>query len=268
MPRILLTGARGFLGSRIKAHMPVMEAPSLRDASAEDVARLVDQMEPEIIIHTAAISDIGVCEKHPDASCRANVMLPVWLASAAPQCKLVMLSTDQVYSASPEEGPYTEAQVCPGNTYARHKLEMENRVLDIAPDAVMLRATWMYDMPLYGAENRGNFLMNILRAAAREEAVVFSSQQQRGITYVREVAAHMAAACALPGGAYNFGSENPLSAYDTARFLMNALQLKAPLHDAPPRHHLWMDCAKLRSQGIEFADTAQGLLQCIADYGI
>ena len=35
--------------------------------------------------------------------------------------------------------------VKPGNIYAAHKLEMEKRVLDILPSAVMLRAEWMYD---------------------------------------------------------------------------------------------------------------------------
>lgn len=268
MSGILLTGANGFLGRRIKAQLPVMEAPSLRNAARDDVMRLLDETEPDVIVHTAAISDIGVCEKNPEASWQANVQLPVLLASAAQGCKLVMFSTDQVYSASPEDGPYTEDQTCPGNTYARHKLEMEQRVLDIAPDAVMLRATWMYDMPIHGAANRGNFLMNVLRAAQTGEGIAFPSQQQRGITYAREVARRLEAAITLPGGVYNFGSENPLSVYETARFLIDVLGLKAELSDAPARHHLWMNCSKLRQQGIAFDTTAEGLLKCIDDYSL
>jgi len=37
-------------------------------------------------------------------------------------------------------GPYREDTVKPGNIYAEHKLEMKKRVLDVCPDAVMLRA--------------------------------------------------------------------------------------------------------------------------------
>ena len=268
MPGILLTGAKGFLGSRIAAQLVVTAAPSLQGMTREAVMRMVEDHAPEVIIHTAAISDIGVCERQPEDSWHANVELPLWLASAARNCKLVMLSTDQVYSACPEAGPYTEDQVCPGNTYARHKLEMENRVLDIAPDAVLLRATWMYDMPLYGAKNRGNFLVNMLEAAARGGEVSFSSGQYRGITYAREVAGYMAAACQLPGGVYNFGSENPLSAYDTARYLRDALQLNVRLTDVPPRHNLWMNCDKLRQAGIAFSSTVEGLERCLQDYGL
>ena len=63
---------------------------------------------------------------------------------AAKQAKLICFSSDQVYSAAKEPGPYTEDMVAPGNLYARHKLEMEQRVLDMDPDAVMLRSEWMY----------------------------------------------------------------------------------------------------------------------------
>ena len=48
-----------------------------------------------------------------------------------------------MYSACEDGGPYTEENVKPGNIYAAHKLEMEKRVLDILPSAVMLRAEWM-----------------------------------------------------------------------------------------------------------------------------
>ena len=57
-----------------------------------------------------------------------------------------------------EDGPYLEERVKPGNLYAEHKLEMEERVLGIDPDAVMLRAEWMYDYYL----KKSNYFMNII----------------------------------------------------------------------------------------------------------
>ena len=44
------------------------------------------------------------------------------------------------------------------------------------------------------------------------------------MTYVREVAAHMARAVALPGGVYNYGSENDLTMLETARWLKEELK--------------------------------------------
>lgn len=268
MSRILLTGAGGFVGQRIKALLPVLEAPSLRNTVQEDICRIIDQIEPDVVIHTAAISDIGACERDPEASWHANVQIPVFLAKAAPTAKLLMFSTDQVYSGAPDDGPYAEENVRPANTYARHKLEMERRVLDISPSAVMLRATWMYDMPVFGAKNRGNFLMNVLRAAASGEEMHFSSKQYRGVTYAREVALRVAESLGLPGGVYNFGSENEMSMYDTARFLINELKLNVSLQDAESRHNLWMDCAKLRSHGVDFMPTREALQACVRDYSL
>ncbi len=260
--KALLTGARGFLGARIAAAMPVIAAPSLRNTTEDGIKRLIDETEPDFIIHTAAISDIPTCEKDPEASYRANVTLPVWLAKTG--IKGAFFSTDQVYGGRGEEGPFSEEDTAPANVYARHKLEMEKRVLDANPSAVLLRATWMYDMPLYGAANRGNFLVNMLRQ--REAA--FSGAQHRAVTYAREAARWTERALSVPGGVYNFGSENSLTMLETAKWLADRLDLPIALRDAGPRPPLWMNCEKARSQGIRFMNTVEGLEQCIRDYAL
>ena len=263
--RILVTGARGFVGARIMdAAAGAIAAPSLRRAEEKDVRRLVDETEPDVIIHTAAISDIGSCEADPEGSWRANVLLPVWLAKTG--VKALLFSTDQVYSGCAGEGPYAEEETAPANLYARHKLEMERRVLEENPEAVLLRATWMYDMPKYGMANRGNFLVNMLKAAGGE--IGFSAGQYRGLTYVREVAEKTLEAVKLPGGTYNFGSENDRGMLDTARFLAEELKLPVRLLDSGPRHNLWMDCGKLKAQGICFSSTVEGLKRCVRDYNL
>jgi len=266
----LVTGASGFVGARIMAALPgAVAAPSLRNTDQEAVRRLVEQIAPDAIIHTAAISDIGACERDPEGSYRANVLLPEYLARAAKGIKLTLFSTDQVYSGCDHPGPFREDDTAPANTYARHKLEMERRVLEIDPDAVLLRATWMYDMPLYGMPNRGNFLMNMLRAAATGQPIAFSDVQRRGITYVRHVAQRMEQALSLPGGAYNFGSESGETMYEAARFLADELGLRIDLHPlSEERRDLNMDCAKLRACGVAFPDTLEGLRACIADYSL
>lgn len=267
--KVLLTGAKGFVGSRIAAAYPCLPCPSLRGAGQDEVKRMVDEAGPDLIIHTAAIADIGTCEKDPEASYRANVTLPMYLARAAGSSKLLVFSTDQVYAGNPLPGPYKEEDALePANTYARHKLEMERRVLDIRPDAVLLRATWMYDLPLYGHDNRGNFLMNVMMAALKGESLRFSNREYRGLTYVRQVAELTLKSRALPGGAYNFGSENPLTMYETAQALLNTLNAKASLEAGDSTRNLWMDTGKLQAQGIRFDTTAEGFLRCEADYGL
>ena len=111
---------------------------------------------------------MGICENNPEESYFANVQVPMYLAKAAKERKLICFSSDHVK---------------PANVYATHKLEMEQRVLDIEPSAVMLRAEWMYDM-----ETTKDNYFTLLN---KEKAVYFSSQEFRGITYLKEVAENM-----------------------------------------------------------------------------
>ena len=103
--KILLTGANGFVGARIRAAAPVICAPSLRGAEKEDIDRLIDTVQPDAILHTAAISDIGACAKDPEGSYHANVLVPEYLAKAANGAKLVLFSSDQVYSGAKGDKP-------------------------------------------------------------------------------------------------------------------------------------------------------------------
>lgn len=258
---ILVTGANGFVGKKIMdLCKDTVAAPSLRNVTEDDVRRILDESGADTIIHTAAISDIQDCEADPEASYIANVQLPVFLAKAAEGRKLVCFSSDQVYTDQEKEGPYTEDDAKPANTYARHKLEMEERVLDICPDAVMLRAEWMYDF----GPGKPNYY-TIVRNAT--EPLRFSSENYRGVTYVKEVAENMEKVIALPGGAYNFGSETDRSMLDLTREFTKALGIDVRIDDAPARHNLWVDCSKARKYGVVFSEVLDGLLKCAKDEG-
>ena len=257
---MLITGASGFVGNKImECCKNVVAAPSLRNATEDQIKKIVEKSGADTIVHTAAISNIGECEKNPEESYIANVQIPVYLAKATKGRKLICFSSDQVYGGMDDDGPYTEEKVKPSNIYAKHKVEMEQRVLDICPDAVILRAEWMYDYHL----NRSNYFMNILNA---ENSVAFSSKQYRGITYVKEVAENIKKAVTLPGGTYNFGSETTMSMYDITKFFLNALNSDLHLLDAPARHNLWVDCSKAKKFGISFRDIPGALLQCVEDH--
>ena len=273
-PTIMITGTHGFVGARAAQRYPdAICVPSelVRDAG-DALTDFIKAYNPDIILNAAAISDIGVCEKNPEASYAANVKLPVLLAEAANRvnAKLISFSSDQVYTGCAEEGPYRESDVLPtpANLYARHKLEAEERVLAISPNAVLLRASWMYDMPMYAHANRGNFLLNTIGAVLQGKELCFSSEEYRGITYVREVVEQLDRVFDLPGGVYNYGSENSLHMLETVQSLLHALGTAYRVQDTERRrHYLWMDCSKIKQQGIYFDTTADGLKRCLKDYG-
>ncbi len=277
MKTILLTGVSGFVGARILRQLGdsfrfvTLPRELVHSADREGILSAVQRLRPDGVIHTAAISDVGYSQEHPEESYRANVMLTLCLAEAARfvGAKLVSFSSDQVYSGERGNGPFDELlDVHPANVYGRHKLEAERRALEIDPDSVHLRATWMYDLPGYGLPIRGNLLVNLVQAALTGTKLSFSNREYRGITYVRQAVELLVSALELPGGVYNFGSENRLSMYDTAVDFAQALGLRMELEKGDRQRSLAMDCAKLRKAGISFDDTQAGLRRCLKDYGL
>lgn len=278
MRKVLVSGAGGFVGARIMTQLAdrytLCAFPKGMLAAADEaaVAELVRREQPDVILHTAAISDTGYSEQHPAESYRANVELPLWIAQVARQtgAKLVSFSSDQVYAGLDAVELFTEDRpLSPANVYGRHKLEAEQRVLDALPDAVLLRATWMYDLPGYGLPIRGNFLLNLLTAAMRQETLRFSGSDYRGITYVREAVERLSDAMELPGGVYNFGSENDCDMYATAERACALLNMHPVLEKADWQRCLLMDGSKFRAAaGVGFGDTMTGLTHCLRDYGL
>lgn len=278
--KILVTGAKGFVGARVMEYFKdAIAFPSeiLRAAEPEKgVIEFVKRVQPAAVIHTAAISDIGECEKDPDASYLANVILPDALNKAAleEKIKILMFSSDQVYTGMTEEGPYSDETELPEptNTYARHKLLSEKRTLDKNPDCVHLRATWMYDMPLYNHKNRMNFLTLALKAAQTGAPMDASVHQHRAVTYVRQVASNLEKMLSAPGGAYNYGSANDLAMYETTLSFFRILGLKekaeALVRKTEAPGSLWMTFEKLNRAGVYFDTTTEGFEKVIKDYAL
>lgn len=155
MARILVTGARGLLGSNLilqssEAHQVVAASRSggislpgvvshvadLTDRAA--ARRLVEAASPEWIVHCAAATDVDACETDPDGALRVNRDAARNVAEAASRSRLAYISTDCVFDG--ERGDYAEANnPSPISVYGETKLAGEQAVVAVHPDALVIR---------------------------------------------------------------------------------------------------------------------------------
>lgn len=272
--KLLITGGSGFLGRRTWAYFASMGAevfaPGHKELDITDAAGLREWFHanrPQGVIHTAAVSDTGLCQKNPQWSEAINVTGTVNLATVCREygAKLVICSSDQVYFGSSVPGPHREDEaLTPGNVYGCQKLRAEEQCLQILPQTVCLRLSWMYARDRVPGE-KSDFLSS-LKAALADASLPLSwpVYDRRGLTDVADVVKNLPKALALPGGVWNFGSANNLSTYDTVRVLLQdhpALDRLTPNEEAfrgNPRD-LTMDLAKLHAAGIHFPTTLEAL---------
>ena len=283
MERWMVTGANGFLGSRIteyyqdKYEITGANHGNLDITDEGAVTSFVKKARPRLVIHCAAISNTGTCQENPGLSEAVNVKGAVNLARACRETGscLIFMSSDQIYAGNRTMEPGKEENTPePVNVYGLHKRQAEDEIMAILPEAVCLRLPWMYDFPWRGLKSNSNLLGNLLKSLIHNRPLTLPVYDYRGITWAMEVVKHVEAAGALPGGVYNFGGGNTLSTYETAGKVLamvtegedrSGLLIPDRERYAGQPRNLLMDTEKIRGFGIIFTDTVEGFQRCFEE---
>lgn len=168
--KLLITGAGGLLGGELRrlspalGHEPIALARAELDVTdAVAVRRIVAAARPDAVLHCAAMARLEPCDADPDQAFRVNRDAPGFVAEAAAAvgARMVHFSTDYVFDGT-ERTPYPpDHPRNPLSAYAKSKSEGEDRVREAAPDALIVRVSWLYGGP------GENFARMVLRAAER-----------------------------------------------------------------------------------------------------
>lgn len=270
MKKILVTGATGFLGSRIADFYQdkyKILAPAHREmdiTNQDNVWQYFRTFKPDIVVHCAAVSDVSTCEKQQEYSWKINVTGTENIARAAKEISATCIccSSDQVYGGSTEmQANREDCPLNPVNVYGKEKAYAEQSASSIYDDCVHLRLSWMYDA---GDDKRMDFVKQLKACLKNTTEITFSSKDRRGITDVWEVVQNMEQAFALPGGIYNFGAPNDRTMYETAVHIFEEkgydISKIGQMQHANFRN-LTLSQEKINSYGIYFSATAEGVLK-------
>ena len=187
--RIAVTGANGLFGSGLirlisRRHeaLPVTRA----EADVTDLARVrsaLRALQPELVIHAAAIADPDKCELNPDEAFRVNVGATVNIVTVAEElgAGVVLISTDAVFDGF-KSSPYVESDTPrPLSVYGRSKVEAEKAVQ-------RLRRHWIFRVSVLFGPGKINFVTKGLQKIRAGEPYVVASDQIGSATYTLDAA--------------------------------------------------------------------------------
>ena len=276
MKKLLITGASGFLGSRIvefyKEKYEVY-APTHKEmdiTNEESVNCVLSGYRPDVVIHCAAISDVGLCEKEPEKAWNINVNGSINIAKASKQinAKCILCSSDQVYFGSSVKEAHKEDELLqPFNLYGQGKLKAEEECQKVNPDCVLLRLSWMYDVKTVKEGEHSDFFRNLLLQIKSEKQLSFPIYDRRGITDINEVVRNLEKTFEIEGGVYNFGSPNEKNTFDMMYEVFQKLGLNTDrLHKneeafKPNPRNITMCQKKVKECGIVFPSTIDSLVE-------
>ncbi len=237
MTRILLTGANGLLGQKLVDLLAGNELVSLiatarghnrlphetgytyRTMDITDRQQVLDVVadtKPDVIIHTAAMTNVDQCETEKDACWKQNVAAVEYLVEACAQNDtfLVHVSTDFIFDGA--AGPYDEtAEPNPISFYGWSKFAAEKVVMHSPIRWAMARTVLVYGIA--HDMSRSNIILWVKKSLEDGKTIKVVTDQFRSPTLAED----LAMGCWLIAdqraeGIFNISGRNVLTPYEMA----------------------------------------------------
>lgn len=187
--KILVTGAGGQLGVDVvnflaSNHEVIgLNRHRLDIANLDRVINTVKEVRPDIIINTAAYTNVDECEKNIDLAYKVNSIGAKNLAIAALESnsQLLHISTDFVFDGE-KSSPYLECDITnPINIYGKTKHQGEDMVKEICQRHYILRTSWLY------GKNGSNFVKKMLELSESNKTLKVVDDQIGCPTYTKDL---------------------------------------------------------------------------------
>jgi GDP-4-dehydro-6-deoxy-D-mannose reductase len=236
--RAYVTGASGFVGGWLRAHLAEVQDEVVSGGAEADVtqsaviASSIAAAAPDVVYHLAALAHVGRSWQEPLKTFEVNAIGTLNVLEGAARCDspplVVLVSSAEVYGRSVGESPIAEgAPLLPATPYAASK---------VAAEYLGLQAWLGRDLPVirvrpfnhFGPRQSPDFVVSALarRVAEAERSgggkvAVGNLAASRDFTDVRDVvrAYRLLATSGSPGEAYNVASGRSVAIAEVAEKL-------------------------------------------------
>jgi len=187
--RITITGHKGQLGQALlgafgQEDVTGIDLPDHDITHAEAILQTICESKPDLVIHTAALTDVDLCAREPELAMRVNALGTHNVALACLRCGAEMLtvSTNEVFDGRKGQPYYEHEQRNPVNAYAQSKVAAEIYTQMHLPRSYIVRTAWLF------ARGGNNFPSKIAQAADKHGRLRVVCDEISSPTYAPDLA--------------------------------------------------------------------------------
>jgi dTDP-4-dehydrorhamnose reductase len=260
--KILVTGANGQLGKELvnlinyEAKLIGFERSDLDVTNFEQVSLLLNDVKPDIVIHTAAFTAVDLSEIEQKKAYQVNALgaRNIAVISDEIRAKLCYISTDYVFDGE-SKTPYNEFhEPLPKTVYGKTKLAGEEFVRSLCERSFIVRTSWLYG--IYG----NNFVKTMLKLSKYKKTIQVVNDQIGSPTYTVDLCNIIMSLIETDlFGTYHVSNSGSCSWYEFAKAIfefygMNAIKVEPCTTDqilraAPRPQYSVLDSMALRCNG-------------------
>ncbi len=229
--RIALVGGRGQLGRELVSvlsphhQVTVLDLPEC-DITQRGAIHTIVALKPELVLHTAAMTDVEGCARDPLAAFRANALgtQNVALACQSAHAPMVYISTNEVFDGT-KDSPYLEFDPPHAiNAYGASKLAGEQYVQMLLDRYYIVRIAWLF------SPGGNNFPQKIIAAAKSKGPLSVVTDEIANPTYAPDLARALAQLIETGHyGIYHLTNEGTASRFDFAAHILRLAGQQVPL---------------------------------------
>jgi dTDP-4-dehydrorhamnose reductase len=220
--RIAITGHKGQLGQALLETLTDdellgLDLPEHDITQAHQISEAIAEYQPDVVIHTAALTDVDRCTREPELALRINGLGThnVALACQRSGAALLALSTNEVFDGLKGKPYYEHEQTRPINAYAESKQAAEVYVRLHLSRFYIVRTAWLY------ARGGNNFPSKIVQAAEKYGRLRVVCDEISSPTYAPDLAQAIDALIRSEQyGIYHMTNEGACSRFEFARRIL------------------------------------------------
>ncbi|MBU4502674.1 MAG: dTDP-4-dehydrorhamnose reductase [Nanoarchaeota archaeon] len=275
--KILIIGASGLLGSKLYEQLSEQYKiigtcfkNKAKNLYTYDLAKknltIFKETKPDIVIHTAGITDVDYCETNQEEAYKINVAgtEKVIQGCKLNDSKLIYLSTDFIFDG--KKGSYIEEDLPnPLNYYGKTKLKSEQLVKGSGLNYIIARTSF-----LYGSKQNKKFVSWCINKLNNEEYITLIADHMRTPTLVDDIAEALNALILKKRqGTYHLTGSEKLSPFSMAVRIAEIFNFDKKYLKPITSHKLnWaaqrpkntsLNIQKLQQEGIQMSSFVEGL---------